>query len=108
MANQRHPDQTLVAFALHKDLLAQLDRAKRETDDDRSKFIRLAIVEKLQQLGIEVPQEIRIAPDRSGKKYPPHKPNSVMMNDASSKPVSAGKRMAAKAASAVVHKPDPK
>lgn len=57
--------------------------------DDRSKFIRDAIYEKLEREGFELPPGIRLAPSRAGKggaiKYR-IRPQRAEMNDAKSKP----------------------
>ena len=48
MPNQRSANQTLIAFALHRDLLTAMDAACDRADQDRSTFIRQALVAKIQ------------------------------------------------------------
>lgn len=71
MANQRHPNQKLVAFALDKELLAAMDTARQELGLDRSSYIRAAVLEKLQVLKVSLPASLKDAPDRTGKTYRP-------------------------------------
>ena len=66
MANQRHPNQRLVAFALDQELLAALDQARRAAGKDRSSYIRTAIAEKLGNIGAGM---LKDSPDRTGKTY---------------------------------------
>ena len=67
MANQRHPDQTLVAFALDKGLLAKTDTARRALHWSRSQFVREAVREKLIAMGVDAPAAMADAPDSTGK-----------------------------------------
>jgi hypothetical protein len=75
VANQRHPDQKLVAFALDKKLLEAIDSARGGAD--RSSYIREAIVDKLRLLNIPLPDAIQDAPDRAGKTYRPREAKPV-------------------------------
>lgn len=71
VANKRHPDQRLVAFALPSELLVRLDAARKVDGRQRSAYIREAIQEKLAGMGVAVPTELKDAPDRTGKTYQP-------------------------------------
>ena len=86
MANQRHPDQTLIAVAMNRLLRSQIAVAKKKTGHDQSTFIRQAIVEKLQSMEVPVDPEWAFAPDRSKPfeqptKYPDYQPAAASIND---------------------------
>jgi len=49
MPNQRADNQTLIAFALNRKLLAALDRACTQSGEDRSTFIRQALVNVIRE-----------------------------------------------------------
>jgi hypothetical protein len=92
VANQRHPNQRLVAFALDAELLGALELARKSSGQDRSAYIREAIVEKLQALDAELPSTLKDAPDRTGKTYRPRVIRSYRAEEkaqANSKPPSA-------------------
>ena len=69
MPNQRAPGQKLINVPMTQNFIDALNRSVRKAGyDDRSKFIRDAITEKLKREGFEVPAaEDRMAPDRTGK-----------------------------------------
>jgi hypothetical protein len=54
----------LLAFAGGQELIAGLDRARRETGENRSAFIWTAIKEELARRKIELPKGTERAPDR--------------------------------------------
>jgi hypothetical protein len=73
MPNQRSKGQKLVPIPMTEAFIKALDRAYRAAGyDDRSKFIRAAIREKLVSMGLPIEEEETLAPSRSGKiaKYP--------------------------------------
>lgn len=93
MQIKRAPDQTLIAFACHVELLRGLDIARAESGDDRSSFIRKAVVAELKSRQQPVDEAWINRPDRAKKeRYPALPPAHV---------VSARK----KAVAAVVSKP---
>jgi hypothetical protein len=47
MPNRRSPSQTLIAFALNRELLQALDDARAKTGASRSAFIRQALVAQI-------------------------------------------------------------
>jgi hypothetical protein len=49
MSNQRASNQTLIAIAVHRKLLQAMDHACSLTGEDRSTFIRQAIVNVIKQ-----------------------------------------------------------
>lgn len=63
MPNKRRAGQTFIGAQIDIRLEALLDRARRRKD--RSQFIREAISEKLEGLGIHVPEDLIFAPDRT-------------------------------------------
>ena len=102
MANQRHPNQKLVAFALDKELLAALDTARQEAGQDRSAYIREAIFEKLEALKIPMESRLKDSPDRAGKTYRPRTITSFRAESkVNSKAASAGARLLKKASASV-------
>ena len=85
--NQRSEDQQLVAFALDKRLLAELDRAARSEGRDRSTYIRLALVDDLRRRGnTEVDDSMAHAPSRHKTVYPAPRGGSYILNETSSGP----------------------
>lgn len=63
---QRAKGQKLVPIPMSEEFIADIDRASRaEGYDDRSKFIRQAVREKLESLGYDVPIERTMAPGRA-------------------------------------------
>lgn len=73
MPNQRAPGQKLLNFPARESFIALIKqgvRKCRECNNNRSEFIRLAIVEKLQRLGVVVPASESAAPSREGKGGP--------------------------------------
>ena len=75
MPNQRAAGQKLLNFPAKEKFITEIDRGVEKSGlGDRSKFVREAIVEKLERLGIVVPPEIFSAPSRAGKgDRPTHK-----------------------------------
>ncbi len=66
--HQRAADQTLIALPINKKLLAILDREMRKRGlNNRSEFVRKAIVEKLAASGVSVPPGLGSAPPRPGQ-----------------------------------------
>ncbi len=66
--HQRAADQTLIALPINKKLLALLDREMRKRGlNNRSEFVRQAIVEKLEAGGLHVPAGLGSAPPRPGQ-----------------------------------------
>jgi len=94
MPNIRHPDQRLLNLSMSEGFIRELDAGLEELGiSNRSDFIRQAIAEKLQRLGIEVPREMVTAPARAGKggrprlrpragAWPEHEPQGMILNDA--------------------------
>ena len=82
--------------------------------DDRSKFVRAAIKEKLELMHIDVPDDLAMAPSRIGKggpqnkTYPPQPRRNfpVLSEKSSSKQISEAQRIAA-ARAAKVHPKKP-
>ena len=72
MANTRARGQKLVAFPLDGVFLQEIDDAREEVS--RSAFIRKALHHYLNALALEVPEHLRKAPDRAGKKAVPPPP----------------------------------
>ncbi len=84
MPSQRSKDQRLLNIAVKESFLVQVDEALAALKiPNRSEFVRLAILEKLTRLGVEIPEELGLPPMRAGKggrrrlrpsvvKYPDH------------------------------------
>ncbi len=71
MQIKRAPDQTLIAFACHVELLRGLDIARADSGDDRSSFIRKAVVAELKKRRLPVEDAWINPPDRAKKaRYP--------------------------------------
>jgi hypothetical protein len=64
MPNARSKDQTLLAFTLDHALALALDTASAGRGENRSAFIRRAIVNYLEELGMTLPAGLALAPDR--------------------------------------------
>ncbi len=113
MPNQRAPGQKLLPIAVDEQFLRKLDAGLAQTGyRNRSQFIRDAIVEKLTRLGILLPKELALPPQRIGKSrtappkihYPAHLPSGFALNErADSKSGSAPARPARKGAVARRH-----
>lgn len=54
----------LVGCWCDKDFLAEIEKARGKVG--RSQFVRDALVEKLEKMGIKIPRELTVAPDRAG------------------------------------------
>jgi len=74
MPNQRAAGQQLITLYMKETFLRALDRAFPAAGySARSEFIRDAILEKLQSMGILLPASEAAAPSRAGKGGRPHK-----------------------------------
>jgi hypothetical protein len=94
MQIKRAPDQTLIAFACHVELLRGLDIARAESGDDRSSFIRKAVVAELKSRQQPVDEAWINPPDRAKKeRYPAVAPAHVV--NAKKKAAAAGSKPAA-------------
>jgi Arc/MetJ-type ribon-helix-helix transcriptional regulator len=68
MPNQRDPNQKLVPIPMKQEFIDEIDAAMIKSGyDNRSKFIRDAIIEKLRREGHPVPAELAAAPLRTGR-----------------------------------------
>lgn len=91
MQIKRAPDQTLIAFACHVELLRAVDIGRNEAGEDRSTFIRKAIFAELKRRDQPVLEDWVNPPDRAKKaRYPaiapvlpPAKPSSATPSVAS-------------------------
>jgi len=68
MPGQRAPGQTVIALALDQRLLALVDDARSRVGQDRSTFIRLALVEYLEKAGVPTDRALAFSPDRARPK----------------------------------------
>ena len=96
MPGQHSNAQKLLGFWCDPDFLGEIDRARGHTP--RSQFMRDALTEKLSSLGIEVPVEKTVAPDRAGKGGPAKKVVYHIRRQPKAKPVSGAATLAKKAA----------
>lgn len=77
MANARSDSQTLLAFTLDRALAESMDAVSAARGENRSEFIRRALVNYLQSLGYPVAPTLVSAPDRRRPaKKPPLTPPS--------------------------------
>ena len=109
MPNKRAADQTLIAFALKGELLRGVDTVRSKTGQNRSDFIRSAIMEELARRGVIVQIDAALAPDRTRKaRYPEQAPTTARMNDGVPSPA---RSVADQGASNLLHRnvptPDP-
>jgi hypothetical protein len=90
MPNQRAPGQKLLPIAVDEKFLRELDAGLPGAGyQNRSQFIRDAIMEKLMRAGIALPKELALPPNRFGKssaaptkfRYPPHRPSAFELNE---------------------------
>lgn len=96
----------LLPFKLKESLLEILDsHVSKSGDSERSQFIRDAIREKLEALGIEVPAEYAQPTSRLGKggpkartHYGEHVPRNLLLNEPANSKVAAVATAAAKRA----------
>jgi len=63
MPSVRSPGQVMLTFWSDVELVRDMDRVRGRKD--RSQFIREAIVEKLDSLGVRVPKDLIYAPGRA-------------------------------------------
>jgi hypothetical protein len=68
MPNQRASGQILIGCHVDATFAAQIDRARQ--GKSRSDFLREALFEHLLELGYQVPEILKFAPDRTGKGGP--------------------------------------
>jgi hypothetical protein len=98
----KHSAQTkLLGFYADHELIRQVDEARGP--DDRSRFMRDALIEYLERRGFRVADRLRGAPDRTGKggRLPGFASQSLELND---KPVSAAAANLLKTAAAKARK----
>ena len=90
MPNQRAPGQKLLPFAVDEKFLRELDAGLGSAGyQNRSQFIRDAIVEKLLRANIPFPKELAQPPNRMVKskeasarsRYPIHRPSEYALNE---------------------------
>jgi len=87
--NQRAPGQKLMPIPVDEQFLRELDAGLgRAGYQNRSQFVRDAIVEKLKRAGVSIPKELAMPPNRLGKagapvkiQYPVHKPTGYELNE---------------------------
>jgi hypothetical protein len=72
-------DSAFLGFKADATFVEQLDLGRGQVS--RSQFLREAVAEKLKELGIELPSESVIAPDRKGKGGRPRGSSVTMLND---------------------------
>jgi len=78
--NQRAENQNLIAFALDNQLLTLTDQQRKLLGRDRSTFIRQAIIEKLQRMGIKVDESLAFSPDRAASSINSEKTDSAAID----------------------------
>lgn len=66
----RGQGQQVIAMALDQRLLTALDRERRDAGQDRSTFIRIALIDYLNARGSGLSRDLAFAPDRAGKGRP--------------------------------------
>jgi hypothetical protein len=76
-------DSAFLGFKADATFVEQLDLGRGQVS--RSQFLREAVAEKLKELGIDLPSESVIAPDRKGKGGRPRASSVTMLNDAPTK-----------------------
>ena len=97
MASERAPGQKLIPIPASAGFIKELNAGfKKAGYDNRSQFIRDAILEKLARKGIKIPESLALAPDRLGKggkslvSYPPlDRAGGFKLNELSSKGAAA-------------------
>ena len=91
--NQRAPGQKLMPIPVDEQFLRELDTGMgRAGYQNRSQFVRDAIVEKLKRSGVTIAKELAMPPvrHRSGPstakiQYPVHKPSGYELNERAAK-----------------------
>ena len=76
MAGKHSDDTRLLGFYANNELVAKVDAARKTKGLTRSQFLRDATVALVIACGIDVPDQIRGAPDRTGKGGPRRKPGT--------------------------------
>lgn len=71
--NQRNPDQTLITCAVDYVLLSKLDAASSKVSEDRSVFVRKALIARIRENGIEIDDALAFPPGRVKPRIPPVK-----------------------------------
>jgi len=88
--NQRAPGQKLMPIPVDEEFMRELHAGmKRAGYQNRSQFVRDAIVEKLKRAGVSIPRELALPPVRAGKtpapapkiRYPSHQPSGYELNE---------------------------
>jgi hypothetical protein len=69
MANVRSKDRKGVSFWAHEKFVAKMDEARHKLREDRSRFITLAIADRLSAMGFVFDPEWLYAPDRSSRVF---------------------------------------
>jgi len=90
--NQRAPGQKLMPIPVDEQFLRKLDAGMVHAGyQNRSQFVRDAIVEKLKRAGISIPKRLAVPPPRFRKdgeaapakiRYPSHQPAGYELNEA--------------------------
>ncbi|GEM_PF-2093535 len=86
--NKRAPGQKLMPVPVDDQFLEELHAGMKRTGyQNRSQFVRDAIVEKLKRAGVIIPPELAVPPQRFYKGapakivYPAHKPSGYELNE---------------------------
>lgn len=75
MPGKRGPSQTLIAFPVEENLFAEVESARGRKS--RSQWCREAVVEKLQRMGFDVPEDLMYPPDRSRRIVVKNSPGGI-------------------------------
>lgn len=57
----------MISFALNEDLFYAMEQARQQAMEDRSRFIRVAIIDRLKLLGFEVDEHWETPPERTNR-----------------------------------------
>jgi hypothetical protein len=71
MPNQRNDRMKAISISMDAELLALIETARKQLRVDRSTFIRIASLEKMRRLGMQVDDDLQYPPDLRLNETPP-------------------------------------
>jgi len=106
MLGQRAEGQKLIPIPMTQKFIDSIDRAYRKLGyEDRAKFIRAAVREKLELMGYPVETEDPLAPNRTQYRLNQKRTTASSLNE--TKKAAANYKLGARAASKLLKKPVP-
>lgn len=79
MPGKHNDDTKLLGFYAHKGLASRVEEQRKKDGIGKSQFLRDAVVEHMERLGVKIPEKYKRAPDRSGKGGPRKQSEKAMV-----------------------------